>query len=110
MQQALINYGPLWVSFFAGDQTNTTYKLISKIFNSYTSGIFQPEGCPTSSYTANHAVVIVGYAVDATTNISYWKVRNSWGSKWGESGYFRIRRGVNMCGIESDVFYIGTPA
>ena len=23
-----------------------------------------------------------------------------WGSGWGEGGYLRIRRGVNMCGIE----------
>jgi len=57
----------------------------------------------------NHAVVIVGYGIDAKTSIPYWKVRNSWGN-WGEQGYFRIKRGVNMCGIESDVFYVGKPA
>ncbi len=110
IQKALINYGPLWVSFFAGDQTTATYQSISKVFNSYTSGIFQPTGCPSSRYTSNHAVVIVGYGVDATTNVPYWKVRNSWSSSWGEQGYFRIRRGVNMCGIESDVYYIAKPA
>ena len=30
----------------------------------------------------------------------YWLVVNSRGSDWGESGLFRIRRGVNELGIE----------
>jgi hypothetical protein len=109
MQQALVNYGPLWVAIFCGDQSTAAYKTISTVFNSYTSGIMQLTGCPTSSTVINHAVVIVGYGVDAATNIPYWKVRNSWGN-WGEQGYFRIRRGVNMCNIESQVFYVGRPA
>ncbi len=28
--------------------------------------------------------------------------RNSWGTNWGENGLFRIIRGVNSLGIESD--------
>ena len=39
----------------------------------------------------NHAVTIVGYA-ELTTNTQcsgYWIVKNSWGTSWGESGYFR---------------------
>ena len=29
-------------------------------------------------------------------------MRNSWGEYWGEMGYFKIRRGLNQLGIESD--------
>ena len=49
----------------------------------------------------NHAVVVVGYGTDAETGEDYWTVKNSWGTTWGEQGYFRIRRGTDECGIES---------
>ena len=28
---------------------------------------------------------------------------NSWGTEWGDSGFFKIRRGSNECSIESQV-------
>nr|AGC65593.1 cathepsin [Achaea janata granulovirus] len=45
----------------------------------------------------NHAVLLVGYGVDKT--IEYWLLKNSWGTDWGEEGYFRIKRNRNSCGI-----------
>lgn len=43
----------------------------------------------------NHCVQAVGVLpiISATNQISdkgYWKVRNSWGSAWGESGHIRL--------------------
>lgn len=29
-------------------------------------------------------------------------MRNSWGTHWGESGFFRVVRGINNIGIESE--------
>lgn len=35
--------------------------------------------------------------------MKYWLAANSWGTNWGENGYFRILRGENHCEIESFV-------
>lgn len=53
----------------------------------YKSGVFN--SCGTS---LDHGVLLVG------VTSTYWKVKNSWGSGWGESGYIRLSPG-NTCGI-----------
>ena len=47
-----------------------------------------------------HAVEIVGWGEE--NNVKYWIVKNSWGAKWGDEGYFRIVRGKNHCKIEEN--------
>jgi len=66
-------------------------------WNSYTGGIMSV--CGTS---VDHCVQAVG--VDASTG-GYWKVRNSWGTSWGESGYIRLAYGQNTCAITNDPIY-----
>ena len=51
------------------------------------------------SQKINHAVLVVGYGTNAQGE-DYWIVKNSWGTNWGDNGFFKIRRGNNECGIE----------
>jgi len=67
----------------------------------YTGGIYS-EFNPTPAI--NHVVSIVGWGLDATANVPYWIVRNSWGTPWGETGFFRIVLGQPQynLGIETE--------
>ncbi|XP_008813817.1 low-temperature-induced cysteine proteinase-like [Phoenix dactylifera] len=72
-------------------------------FQLYHSGIFNGR-CGTD---LDHGVVAVGYGTE--NGKDYWIVRNSWGGDWGESGYIRMERNVNIstgkCGITMEPSY-----
>ena len=71
-------------------------------FKNYKGGVYSNATCPNGPLDVNHDVVLVGYGIDTDVNkTAYWIVKNSWGASFGENGYFRIERGVNMCGIKN---------
>jgi len=69
------------------------------IFQLYKGGVLTG-ACGTR---IDHGVLLVGYGTDQGKD--YWIVKNSWGSGWGESGYVRIARDSNECGISSQATY-----
>jgi C1A family cysteine protease len=86
--QALAQYGPLSIALDANG------------FSGYHGGVLRNPSCSISGL--NHAVNIVGYG---TSGLQYWKVRNSWGTSFGEQGYIRMARGNCQCGLCRQVVY-----
>lgn len=53
-----------------------------------------------------HAVQIVGYDIDPKTNqVTRWKIKNSWGDKMGDSGYFHMYRDFFRAFVMSVSYY-----
>lgn len=61
-------------------------------FQHYSSGIFSGS-CGTQ---LDHGVLVVGYGTDGGKD--YWKVKNSWGTTWGDSGYIRMTKSCSASG------------
>lgn len=81
IKEALIKYGPLFVTVYAGGSgwSGQTGKITS---------------CRRSRGN-NHAVTLVGY------NQSGWIFRNSWGTSWGDKGDSLIGYGCDGFGAEA---------
>jgi cathepsin B len=94
IQKAIMTDGPVEAAF-----------TVMSDFENYAGGVYQNKG---GSMLGGHAIRIVGWGVDSGTK--YWKVANSWNKFWGENGYFRILRGSDECGIESQVVASSTGA
>ncbi|XP_037581859.1 dipeptidyl peptidase 1 [Dermacentor silvarum] len=97
MRLALVHGGPVAVGFE-----------VYPDFQSYSGGVYHHTtlhrqlGAPFDPFElTNHAVLVIGYGFDEASQLPYWTVKNSWGTGWGEDGFFRIRRGSDECGIES---------
>lgn len=69
----------------------------NRVFKNYKSGILQPQHMETKSNIPDHSVALVGFGTE--NGKQYWTLKNSWGSQWGENGYFRLERKYDGSGI-----------
>jgi C1A family cysteine protease len=79
LKEALCEYGPLAVAV-----------AVTPAFRAYKSGVFN-EG---STEDVNHGVTLVGWDESKEA----WRIKNSWGTDWGESGFMWISYGCNKIG------------
>lgn len=73
-------------------------------FQHYSSGVLTGS-CGTS---LDHGVLVVGYGTSGSQD--YWKVKNSWGTSWGEDGYILICRDCNKNGNKGECGILGQPS
>ncbi|XP_049569815.1 cathepsin F isoform X3 [Orcinus orca] len=63
----------------------------------YRHGISHPLRPLCSPWLIDHAVLLVGYGNRSAT--PFWAIKNSWGTDWGEEGYYYLHRGSGACGV-----------
>lgn len=73
-----------------------------KSLSFYTVGIYDDPTCDGSDL--NHAVLITGYG--SLDGEDFWIIKNSWGTTWGEKGFFRVARGKGAIGLGIESFTV----
>ncbi len=92
LKQAIFDHGPVAAAVCVNDA-----------FRRYGSGVFTGPGCDD----VNHGIVLVGWD-DTRGAGGAWRLRNSWGSAWGEGGYMWIAYGVSRAGYGAN--YVSYPS
>ncbi|MBN1213554.1 MAG: T9SS type A sorting domain-containing protein [candidate division Zixibacteria bacterium] len=87
LQDYIQNNGPVYTTMYAGngDAWDTEFGGYNGSYTLYYAG----------SEATNHAVLIVGWdnSLVHAGGTGGWIVKNSWGSGWGDNGYFTIAYG-----------------
>ncbi|MBN2185803.1 MAG: hypothetical protein JW746_10815, partial [Candidatus Krumholzibacteriota bacterium] len=90
IKAAVQTWGPCYTSMYASFPAFSTY-----------------DGTYCMSYTGtegtNHGVVIVGWDDDMCGGNGAWIIKNSWGTSWGDSGFFYIEYGSARVGTNVNV-------
>lgn len=106
MMREIYENGPIVVALNA---TPELYYYSNGVFHSEvrkTEGKYEKDVRPWE-YT-NHAVVGVGWGEEYVNDnlVKYWILKNSWGDTWGDKGYFKMNRGVDMASIEAQGVFL----
>uniref|UniRef100_A0A8B9MQW9 Peptidase C1A papain C-terminal domain-containing protein n=1 Tax=Accipiter nisus TaxID=211598 RepID=A0A8B9MQW9_9AVES len=92
VKAAIYKHGPVAVSIDASHKT----------FSFYSNGIYYEPKCGESG-ALDHAVLAVGYGV--LQGETYWLIKNSWSTYWGNDGYILMAMKDNNCGVATEATY-----
>jgi len=87
IKQAIYTYGAVQAGVYA-----------DRFFQLYTSGTFTR--CKKNVTYTNHAIMLIGW----DDSKGAWRLKNSWGTGWGEQGYMWIKYGCNRVGEGANYF------
>ncbi|KAL3674414.1 hypothetical protein V7S43_000368 [Phytophthora oleae] len=73
----------------------------STAFQYYSGGVLTGANCDK---TGSHSGLAVGFG-ETDDGVLYWRIKNQWGTSWGEDGYVRVQRRYSgdsegACGVE----------
>jgi len=91
IMDSIFNQGPVEACFH-----------VYQDFLGYKSGVYTHQ---SGDFLGGHCIILVGWG-ETKSGEQYWIAQNSWGSNWGQQGFFWIKKGVDECGIEWQVFSI----
>jgi cathepsin B len=86
-QTTIMNDGPVEAAF-----------QVYQDFMNYKSGVYEHK---SGSLLGGHAIKCIGWGTE--NGVDYWLMANSWGTKWGDKGFFKIKRGD--CGINQQMTF-----
>lgn len=89
LKLALVKNGPLVVGI---NSNNLEF---------YHSGVDSGLNC--DAFAQDHAMLLVGWGGKNEGQKEYWILKNSWGTDWGEAGYWRVAMENGACGITGHV-------
>ncbi|XP_026881924.2 digestive cysteine proteinase 1-like [Electrophorus electricus] len=94
LKVALFKNGPAAVSIDASHRS----------FTFYSNGVYYEPSCKNGMDDLDHAVLAVGYGM--LDNQTYWLVKNSWSTYWGNDGYVLMSMKDNNCGVATAATYV----
>ncbi|NVM20963.1 MAG: hypothetical protein HWN68_04210 [Desulfobacterales bacterium] len=75
-------------------------------FFGYDGGVYEHV---TGQRVGGHAVIIIGWQDPDGVNPGCWIAKNSWGTGWGEDGFFRIKYADSNIGMDAAILYYEEP-
>jgi cathepsin C len=100
LMQDVYKNGPVVISF-EPEYSFMIYK--SGVYDFSSKNWFTKNMTKPKWQKVDHSVVLVGWGVEKVNgkDVKYWLIQNSWGTVWGDNGYAKFRRGIDLFGIES---------